>query len=75
MRSYLNSLFSLSFCIVFFSLEGDASYDQFIQEKAFVISDLKKKSKVVSDFLNSVEGITCPEVRYYKHFHENNASS
>ncbi|KAK3762811.1 hypothetical protein RRG08_040506 [Elysia crispata] len=49
-------------CVVNPPKPGDASYNQFIQEKTFVISDLKKKSKVVSDFLNSVEGITCPEI-------------
>ena len=28
-----------------------------------MINNLKQKAKVVSDFLNSLEGITCPEVR------------
>lgn len=39
--------------------EGQPSYKQFAQEKADLLSSLKRKAHQVTDFFNSLEGMTC----------------
>ncbi|MBT3465224.1 aminotransferase class I/II-fold pyridoxal phosphate-dependent enzyme [archaeon] len=39
--------------------EGDESFPLFIEERDGILSSLKKKAKILSNGLNSIEGITC----------------
>lgn len=41
---------------------GDESYETFIQEKMAVLDSYKRKAKITTSMLNSLEGVTCNEV-------------
>ncbi|XP_022791360.1 alanine aminotransferase 2-like isoform X3 [Stylophora pistillata] len=42
---------------------GDESYDRFSKEKETVLKSHKKKAKLATEVLNSMEGVKCNEVR------------
>ena len=42
--------------------QGEPSYELFIQEKSKVLGELKLKAKMVTQTLNSIEGVSCNEV-------------
>ena len=42
--------------------QGEPSYELFIQEKSKVLGELKLKAKMVTETLNSIEGVSCNEV-------------
>ncbi|XP_074646944.1 alanine aminotransferase 1-like isoform X2 [Tubulanus polymorphus] len=50
-------------CVVNHPKEGDLSYDLWLKEKTFVLSELKRKARLVTDGFNSIEGVKCNEVQ------------
>lgn len=50
-------------CVVKPPVEGEPSYELYSKEKGNILRDLKTKSKMVFEFLNSVEGISCNQVQ------------
>lgn len=49
-------------CMVDPPKPGEPSYDLFEKERDLVLSDLKKKAKLVADTFNSIDGIRCNRV-------------
>ncbi|CAI9722469.1 alanine aminotransferase 2-like [Octopus vulgaris] len=44
-------------------VKGEPSYDLFMKEKTFVLSQLQKKARLVTDTFKSIQGFTCNEVQ------------
>jgi alanine transaminase len=42
---------------------GSESFDQYIYERDAILSSLGRKSRMIADALNSIEGISCPRPR------------
>ena len=40
--------------------EGEVSYDQYVEERDLIISNLSKKAKLIAETLDKIEGISCP---------------
>ena len=43
--------------------KGAESYDQYFQEREGILASLGRKSRVIADSLNKIDGITCPRPR------------
>ena len=50
-------------CVVNPPQPGEASYDQFLQEKQHVLGSLAERAKMVADTFNSVPGMSCNTVQ------------
>ena len=42
--------------------EGDESFVQYKKEKEDILSSLKRRAELISNFLNTLEGVTCNSV-------------